>query len=60
MMEVQKSGERVAQWRDFVAERLGREPRGFRDVAAFNAEVCQPVFVLAQLSTESLFPRFIG
>ncbi|MED5355849.1 MAG: DUF501 domain-containing protein [Pseudomonadota bacterium] len=38
MMDVQKSGERVAQWRDFVAERLGREPRGFRDVAAFNAE----------------------
>ena len=38
MIEVQKSGERVAQWRDFVAERLGREPRGFRDVAAFNAE----------------------
>ena len=38
MMEVQKSNERVAQWRDFVAERLGREPRGFRDVAAFNAE----------------------
>ena len=26
MMEVQKSSERVAQWRDFVAERLGREP----------------------------------
>ena len=38
IMEVQKSGERVAQWRDFVAERLGREPRGFRDVAAFNDE----------------------
>ena len=38
MIEVKKSGERVAQWRDFVAERLGREPRGFRDVAAFNAE----------------------
>ena len=35
MMEVQKSRERVARWRDFVAEQLGREPRGFRDVAAF-------------------------
>ena len=32
MTDLQKSGERVAQWRDFVAERLGREPRGFRDV----------------------------
>jgi hypothetical protein len=38
MIEAEKSGERVARWRDFVAERLGREPRGFRDVAAFNAE----------------------
>ena len=38
MIEVEKSDERVARWRDFVAERLGREPRGFRDVAAFNAE----------------------
>ena len=28
---------RVAQWRDFVTERLGREPRGFCDVSAFNA-----------------------
>ena len=29
---------RVAQWRDFVTERLGREPRGFCDVSAFNAQ----------------------
>ena len=27
---------RVAQWYDFVTERLGREPRGFCDVSAFN------------------------
>ena len=38
MIAADKSGERVARWRDFVAERLRREPRGFRDVAAFNAE----------------------
>ena len=38
VIEVEKSNERVARWRDFVAERLGREPRGFRDVATFNAE----------------------
>ena len=37
MIAADKSGERVARWRDFVAERLGREPRGFCDVAAFNA-----------------------
>ena len=29
---------RVAQWRDFVTERLGREPRGFCDVSAFNTQ----------------------
>ena len=38
MNQTEKAGERVALWRDFVAERLGREPRGFRDVAAYNAK----------------------
>jgi hypothetical protein len=38
MSDEEKSGARVARWRDFVAERLGREPRGFRDVAAFNEQ----------------------
>ena len=38
MIETEKAGERVALWRDFVAERLGREPRGFRDVAAYNSK----------------------
>ena len=38
MIEVEKSGDRVARWQYFVTKRLGREPRGFRDVAAFNAE----------------------
>ena len=27
---------RVTQWYDFVTERLGRKPRGFCDVSAFN------------------------
>jgi hypothetical protein len=38
MIETENAVERVALWRDFVAERLGREPRGFRDVAAYNAK----------------------
>lgn len=31
-----ESRARVTQWYDFVTERLGREPRGFCDVSAFN------------------------
>jgi hypothetical protein len=38
MNDEEKSAACVARWQHFVAERLGREPRGFRDVAAFNAE----------------------
>ena len=38
MTQVEKSDERVTRWQGFVAKRLGREPRGFCDVAAFNAE----------------------
>tara|TARA_Y100000385_G_scaffold58487_1_gene56341 strand:+ start:229 stop:759 length:531 start_codon:yes stop_codon:yes gene_type:complete len=36
MTEIEKKAARVAQWRPFVAKCLGREPRGFRDVVAFN------------------------
>ena len=50
MNDADKKAARVAQWRPFVAECLGREPRGFRDVAALNArgepsviEVCSVV-----------------
>jgi hypothetical protein len=50
MNDAQKKAARVAQWRPFVAECLGREPRGFRDVAALNTrgqpsviEVCSVV-----------------
>ena len=31
-----ESRARVTQWYNFVTERLGREPRGFCDVSAFN------------------------
>jgi hypothetical protein len=38
MIKVVKSDARVARWWEFVTEQLGRDPRGFRDVAAFNKE----------------------
>ena len=39
-----ESKARVSQWYDFVTERLGREPRGFCDVSAFN-EKGQPAVI---------------
>ena len=39
-----ESKARVSQWYDFVTEQLGREPRGFCDVSAFN-EKGQPAVI---------------
>lgn len=56
MMEVEKSDERVARWRAFVAERLGREPRGFRDVAAFNSQGLPAAIRVSSLVDGKPFP----
>ena len=47
---------RVAQWRDFVTERLGREPRGFCDVSAFNAQGTPAVIRVSSVVDGKPFP----
>jgi hypothetical protein len=47
---------RVAQWRDFVTERLGREPRGFCDVSAFNAQGKPAVIRVSSVVDGKPFP----
>lgn len=52
----EKRVERVTVWRDFVTERLGREPRGFRDVSAFNAEGQPAVIRVSSVVNGKPFP----
>ena len=47
---------RVAQWRDFVTERLGREPRGFCDVSAFNSQGKPAVIRVSSVVDGKPFP----
>ncbi len=47
---------RVAQWREFVSERLGREPRGFCDVSAFNADGMPAVIRVSSVVDGKPFP----
>lgn len=48
--------QRVARWRGRIAELLGREPRGLRDIAAFNAEGEPAVIRVASLVDGKPFP----
>lgn len=47
---------RVAQWHDYVSERLGREPRGFCDVSAFNEAGKPAVIRVSSVVDEKPFP----
>ena len=47
---------RVAQWRDHVANLLGRAPRGLRDIAVFNNEGLPCVIRVASLVDGKPFP----
>lgn len=47
---------RVTQWYDFVTERLGREPRGFCDVSAFNKNGKPAVIRVSSVVDEKPFP----
>lgn len=51
-----QSKARVAQWHGFVSERLGREPRGFRDVSAFSREGKPAVIRVSSVVDEKPFP----
>ena len=51
-----ESSARVAQWHGFVTERLGREPRGFCDVAAFNEDGKPAVIRVSSVVDEKPFP----
>ena len=52
----EQSNARAMVWRDFVAERLGREPRGFCDVSAFNAEGKPAVIRVSSVVDGKPFP----
>ena len=47
---------RVAQWRDHVANLLGRAPRGLRDIAVFNTQGQPAVIRVASLVDGKPFP----
>jgi len=53
---IDQSRARVAQWHDFVTERLGREPRGFCDVSAFNDDGLPAVIRVSSVVDEKPFP----
>lgn len=48
--------QRVAQWQERVAELLGREPRGLRDIAAFDANGEPAVIRVASVVEGKPFP----
>ncbi len=56
MNDAEKKAARVAQWRPFVAECLGREPRGFRDVAALNRRGQPSVIEVCSVVDDKPFP----
>lgn len=51
-----ESRARVTQWYDFVTQRLGREPRGFCDVSAFNDNGKPAVIRVSSVVDEKPFP----
>lgn len=53
---VEAAEARVERWKQRVAELLGREPRGFRDVAAFDANGEPAVIRVASLVDGKPFP----
>ena len=54
--QASESRARVNQWYDFVTERLGREPRGFCDVSAFNNNGQPAVIRVSSIVDEKPFP----
>ena len=56
MTELQATALRVDQWHDYVAELLGRAPRGLRDIAVFDANGKPAVIRVASLVASKPFP----
>ena len=48
--------ERVARWHSFVSDCLGRDPRGLRDVVAFNSEGKPTVIQVSSVVGDKPFP----